>query len=69
MFNSLSRYFYRKYRVNLGKNKQKCKKNEFFIEKKCVLSHFSAKKQIFFVILPRKQHRDDMYRDLLTIER
>ena len=53
MFNSLSRYFYRKYRVNLGKNKQKCKKNEFFIEKKCVLAYFSAKNQIFFVILPR----------------
>jgi len=32
----------RKYRIKLGKNKQKCKKNCYFIKKKCVLAYFRA---------------------------
>jgi hypothetical protein len=41
----------RKYKRKYLKNKQKSRKNAFFVEKKGVNACFSAEKQIFFVIL------------------
>ena len=42
MINSFMSISVRKYRINLGENKQKFKKNCFFIKKKCVLAYFRA---------------------------
>ena len=41
----------------------------FLLKKSVYCPILVLKNRYFFVILPRKQHRDDMYRDLLTIER